>query len=124
MTASDGQLILHDLLTRDFDDASHDWQPFRAGVDIIPIHADRERGCSSALLRYQSGAAVPLHTHSGFEYLMVLRGSQTDGRGVYQRGSFIVNTPGSHHQVSSEEGCVVLVIWESPIHFHDEDSTM
>jgi len=120
MSKGDGQLILQDLMARDFDDASHNWQPFRDGVEIIPVHADSTRGCSSALLRYRPGAAVPLHTHSGFEYLFVLRGSQTDGSGIYSRGSFIVNKPGSHHQVSSSEGCVVLVIWESPIHFHDE----
>lgn len=118
MTATLGtQLILAELLTRDFDDASHQWRPFRDGVDIIPLHSDDEKGCSSALLRYQPGAKVPLHRHSGFEYIFILRGSQTDGSGVYSSGSFIINKPGSHHQVSSDEGCVVLVIWESPIRF-------
>jgi len=116
----DNQLILSDLLASDFDDGSYAWQPFRDGVDIIPIYGDREQGCSAALLRYQPGAKVPLHTHSGHEHLFVLKGSQTDGKGIYQRGTFIVNKPGSHHQVSSEEGCVVLVIWESPISFVED----
>lgn len=113
-------LVLHDLLGRDFDDDSHDWQPFRDGVDIIPIYGDRNEGCSSALLRYQPGASVPLHTHSGHEHLLILKGSQTDGRGIYRRGTFIVNKPGSNHSVSSKEGCVVLVIWESPIRFVED----
>lgn len=113
----DNPMVLHDLLTRDFDDPSHEWQPFRDGVDIIPLYGNSEQGSSCALLRYQPGATVPLHTHSGHEHLFVLSGSQTDGKGIYRRGTFIVNNPGSHHSVTSKEGCVVLVIWESPISF-------
>jgi anti-sigma factor ChrR (cupin superfamily) len=113
-------LVLHDLMERDFDDSDHDWQAFRDGVDIIPLHGDRSEGCSSALLRYQPGATVPMHAHSGHEHLLILKGSQTDGKAIYRRGTFIINTPGSHHRVSSEEGCVVLAIWESPIRFIEE----
>ena len=121
MTAStNGQLILRDLFTRNFNENEYQWRRFREGVDIAPLSGDREQGCSCALLRYQPGARVPLHTHSGHEHLLVLRGSQTDGSGVYERGTFIVNMPGSHHHVSSEEGCVVLVIWESPIKFVED----
>lgn len=112
-------LVLHDLLGRDFDDDSHPWQEFRDGVDIIPLYGDRDSGCSSALLRYQPGAMVPMHTHSGHEHLFILKGSQTDGIGIYRRGAFIVNKPGSNHSVNSNEGCVVLAIWESPISFID-----
>ena len=113
------QKVLHDLLECDFNESTFDWQPFRAGVDIVPLHSDVIRGCSSALLRYQPGAVVPQHSHRGFEYVFILRGSQKDNRGEYFRGSFIINKPGSHHQVSSSDGCVALVIWESPILFHD-----
>ncbi|HWV15100.1 MAG TPA: cupin domain-containing protein [Cellvibrio sp.] len=110
-------LVWQDLLNRNFDDASFAWQPFREGVDIIPLYGDATQGCSSALLRYHPGAEIPRHMHTGIEFLLILRGSQRDERGHYTVGSFLVNPVGSSHQIVSEEGCIVLAIWEKPVRF-------
>jgi len=45
----------------------------------------------------------------------VLRGSQRDERGLYGAGTLVVNEPGSTHQVTSDDGCIVLVIWQKPV---------
>ena len=94
-----------------------EWSPFHQGVEIHRLHGDGQSGSSSALLRYTPGARLAHHTHCGFEHVMVIAGSQSDEHGQYSAGSLIVNPPGSQHSVSSEEGCVVFVVWETPVLF-------
>ncbi len=110
-------LLWRDLLRLDPDDPQLAWQPFRDGVEMVPLHSVEGRGVCCALLRYAAGASVPSHTHTGLEYLLVLRGDQRDERAQYHAGSLLINEAGSAHQVSSEEGCVVLAIWEGPVRF-------
>jgi biuret amidohydrolase len=94
------------------------WSPFRAGVEILPLSGSGiPNGAHSALLRYQPGASVPRHTHSGYEHIYVLAGSQIDDKGHYRRGDLLISPPGTSHAVSSPEGCVVLAIWEKPVVF-------
>jgi anti-sigma factor ChrR (cupin superfamily) len=114
---SDEPLLWRDLLRLDPDDPQLAWQPFRDGVEMVPLHATPERGVCCALLRYAAGAAVPSHVHTGLEYLLVLRGEQSDERVSYGEGSLLINTAGSSHQVRSGPGCVVLAIWEGPVRF-------
>lgn len=114
-------LVWKDLLGMDFEDPSLAWQSFRAGVDMLPLYGDTTYGCSCALLRYQPGAEIPRHLHMGTEFLLVLNGSQTDERGHYGAGSFLVNPATSSHQINSAEGCIVLAIWEQPVKFIRED---
>ncbi len=91
------------------------WQPFRDGVEIYRLYGDNTSGSAAALLRYEPGASVPRHTHTGFEHIYVLTGSQTDQNGEHQAGTFVINPPHSNHTVVSQAGCIVLVIWEKPI---------
>jgi len=91
------------------------WQPFRNGVEIYRLYGDNTSGSAAALLRYEPGASVPRHTHTGFEHIYVLTGSQTDQNGEHQAGTFVINPPHSNHTVVSQAGCIVLVIWEKPI---------
>ena len=91
------------------------WQPFRDGVEIYRLYGDNTSGSAAALLRYEPGASVPRHTHTGFEHIYVLTGSQTDQNGEHQAGTFVINPPKSNHSVVSQAGCIVLVIWEKPI---------
>ncbi|MGK7906772.1 MAG: cupin domain-containing protein [Synechococcus sp.] len=94
------------------------WQPFREGVDIHYLYRaglEDESQASAALLRYQPGATVPPHVHSGYEHVFVLSGSQTDANGTYRSGSLVINPPLSQHSIVSHEGCIVLTIWEKPV---------
>jgi len=110
-------IVWPDLLNIDANNADLIWEVLQPGVDICVLHGDRERGPATALLRYQPGAIIPRHRHVGHEYLFILRGSQRDEHGIYTRGTFLINTPGGTHRVSSDEGCLVLVIWELPVEF-------
>ncbi|MGV8835443.1 cupin domain-containing protein [Cellvibrio sp.] len=111
------KLVWSDLLSMDFDSPTLHWQDFRKGVDMLPLHGDPTQGCSCALLRYQPGAHIPRHLHVGMEFLLILRGSQRDERGQYHAGTFLINPATSSHEIFSEEGCVVLAVWEKPVKF-------
>ena len=93
------------------------WQPFHPGVEIHWLYRDGNHGPSAALIRFQPGAAVPMHEHRGYEHIYVLRGSQSDGGGPLSAGSLMVHPPGTSHRIVSDEGCLVLAIYEKPAHF-------
>lgn len=111
-------LVFKDIFKVGKDYQSLLWQPFQEGVDIHRLYGDGT-GAGAALLRYQAGASVPIHSHSGFEHVFVLEGSQTDDRGTYGVGTLVINSPDTTHQVFSASGCVVLVVWEKPVVMKD-----
>ena len=110
--------VLRDLFGEKQDFSSYSWQPFRPGIEIARLYGDGASGASAALLRYAPGAQLPVHDHVDYEQIIVLSGSQRDEHGEYASGTCLINGPGSAHRVSSEHGCVVLAIWNSPVAFH------
>jgi anti-sigma factor ChrR (cupin superfamily) len=97
-----------------------DFVPLRPGVDICWLYRDQGSGASAALLRYAPGARVPEHEHPGFEHIVVLEGSQKDQRGDYGPGTLVINPPNTRHSVESPDGCLVLIVWQRPVHFVSE----
>jgi anti-sigma factor ChrR (cupin superfamily) len=97
----------------DWDDLA--WEAFRPGVRAHWLYRTGGDGPEAALLRYEPGAAVPLHEHTGFEHILVLSGSQSDGAARYAAGALLVSPPGTRHAIESDEGCVVLAIWQRPV---------
>jgi anti-sigma factor ChrR (cupin superfamily) len=93
------------------------WEPFRGGIEASWLYQNGEHGPAAAYLRYAPGAQVPFHWHAGYEHVFVLEGSQTDLNGRHTKGALVINPPGSSHDVVSEDGCIVLVVWERPIVF-------
>ncbi|MBL9138845.1 MAG: cupin domain-containing protein [Verrucomicrobiales bacterium] len=94
-----------------------DWRPFRPGVEIHRLYGDGQIGPTAALLRYKQAATVPMHTHEGFEHILVLSGSQKDQNGILRAGTLSIHAPGTRHAVQSEAGCIVLAIYEKPVKF-------
>lgn len=115
------KMISYDL------DAINDlnWESFRDGVEqfqfpsAIPAQAD---GPSARLLRYKTNAKVPFHSHPGYEHIITLSGSQTDRSGTSKRGTVVINKPQSGHSLLSDEGCIVLAIYEKSVCFCSESS--
>ena len=93
------------------------WKPFQPGVEIYRLYGDGETGPTAALLRFQAGGRVPLHEHTGYEHIFVLSGSQVDENSRSETGMLIINPPGTSHSVLSENGCIVLAIYERPVRF-------
>lgn len=94
------------------------WTELRPGVDEHRLYGPVDgSGSSASILRYHPGARVPRHRHGGHEHIYVLRGSQRDERGTYRAGTLVINPPGTAHEVVSDDGCVILIVWERPIAF-------
>ena len=94
-----------------------DWKPMRPGIEVHRLYQHGDDGPAAAFLRYKPGATLARHRHTGVEHIFVLAGSQQDERGIYRAGAFVVNPPGTAHNVVSPEGCIVLVLWEKPVSF-------
>jgi anti-sigma factor ChrR (cupin superfamily) len=93
------------------------WKPFASGVDIYRLYGDGETGPTAALLRFQPGGRVPLHEHTGYEHIFMLSGEQVDEVSKAESGSLIINPPGTSHSILSQNGCIVLAIYEKPVKF-------
>jgi anti-sigma factor ChrR (cupin superfamily) len=91
------------------------WEPFHEGVEIHRLYGGSGNSASAALLKYAPGARVASHDHPGYEHILVLEGAQQDQHGHYPCGTLLINGPGSPHAVFSENGCIVLAIWEKPV---------
>ena len=116
MTNDDARVLrLNDLLRISGWHERLPWLPFLPGVDIYRLYGDGETGPTAALLRFQAGARVPLHEHTGYEHILVLAGSQGDENCRSETGMLIINPPGTSHSVLSENGCIVLAIYEKPV---------
>jgi quercetin dioxygenase-like cupin family protein len=91
-------------------------QPGREAVGAHWLYTGEQTGpdgAESYVARFGPGAHGDLHRHLGFELLFVLDGElHNDNGDVYGPGSLVLERPGSVHQVSSEHGCVVLVVRE------------
>jgi anti-sigma factor ChrR (cupin superfamily) len=113
---NDPRLVFPDLV-RQAKQADFKWELLRPGIEIHRLYGDADRGPSAAVLRYAPGATLARHGHAGYEHIFVLEGAQADEHGTYPAPSFVVNAPGSSHDVASPGGCLVLVIWQEPVVF-------
>ena len=90
------------------------FEPFRPGIEMCTLV---EGSPTVALLKYAPGGHAPLHRHTGLETVIVLEGSQRDEHGLYEKGAVVFNPAQSQHSVTSDDGCIVLIQWHSPIEF-------
>lgn len=107
-------MILRDLFSEQTLE-SQPWESFREGIEIRWIYRIAD-GPAAALLRYAPGASLGRHLHSGYEHIFVLRGSQIDDNGEHGVGTLLIHAPGTTHAIASPEGCIVLAVWEKPVH--------
>jgi anti-sigma factor ChrR (cupin superfamily) len=119
MEESSQPIILKDLFGPHSNFDALDWQPFRAGIEIVRLYGTPHIGPSAALLRYAPGARLPHHSHTGYEHIIILSGSQVDNHGHHNEGTVVINPPGSGHSVATQAGCIVLAIWEHPVIFSE-----
>ncbi|MDB6174172.1 MAG: hypothetical protein JWL59_3483 [Chthoniobacteraceae bacterium] len=93
------------------------WEPFKDGVEIHRLYGDGVSGPTAALLRFREAGNVPLHTHGGYEHILILAGSQRDNNSTATAGTLMINPPGTQRSVVSEAGCIVLAIYALPVKF-------
>jgi anti-sigma factor ChrR (cupin superfamily) len=92
------------------DSARMKWRPSGTpGIAIKEFYSDSSHPERVALIKWKPGARYPRHSHPGGEEFLVLEGALVDEAGRYRHGAWIRNPPGSAHEPSSPEGCVLLI---------------
>ena len=74
---------------------------------------------SVKLIKMDPGTSVPLHSHNGKEYILVLDGSFCDEYGEYSKGDMQINDQQIKHNPTAckSNGCVCLSITENDVVF-------
>ena len=74
---------------------------------------------SVKLIKMDPGTSVPLHSHNGKEYILVLDGSFCDEYGEYNKGDMQINDQQIKHNPTAckTNGCVCLSITENDVVF-------
>ena len=74
---------------------------------------------SVKLIKMDPGTSVPLHSHNGKEYILVLDGSFCDEYGEYNKGDMQINDQQIKHNPTAckSNGCVCLSITEDEVVF-------
>ena len=71
------------------------------------------------LIKMDPGTSVPLHSHNGKEYILVLEGSFCDEYGKYSKGNLQINDSKIKHTpvACNKNGCICLTITEKELVF-------
>ena len=74
---------------------------------------------SAKLIKMDAGSKVPLHSHNGKEYILVLEGSFSDEYGKYSKGDLQINDSNIKHTpiACKNNGCICLTITEEDLVF-------
>ena len=91
-------------------------QIYKGFQEFSPIINDSDE---IKLIKMDPGVSVPLHSHGGKEYILVLKGSFCDEYGEYNKGDIQINDQKVKHTptASKTEGCVCLSITEKEVIF-------
>ncbi len=92
------------------------WRHIGAKVEEarLPISTS---GVKAALMRLQPGCVMPMHTHRGNEYTLVLAGGYSDAGEQFLPGDFDARDASQKHQpiVDPDGECLCLVVLDAPI---------
>ena len=91
-------------------------QVYKGFSEFIPQINDTDE---LKLIKMDPGASVPIHSHGGKEYILVLSGSFCDEYGSYSKGDIQINDQNIKHTpiASQEDGCICLTITEKDVIF-------
>ncbi len=96
------------------------WTQMRfPGVEAKVLMENKATGMSTVLMRWAPGARLPEHEHVAIEQTYVLEGSFADHDGVCRAGQYVWRRPGSRHAAWTDEGCLMLAIFQKPNKFFD-----
>ena len=105
-------------LSRLIGDLNHiNWKTIYKGFKEFKIPVNDND--SVKLIKMDPGTSVPLHSHNGKEYILVLDGSFCDEYGEYNKGDMQINDQKIKHNPTAcnSNGCVCLSITENDVVF-------
>ena len=89
-----------------------EWTPSPSGTvwrKRVHLVGAPESGQVTSIVRYEAGAAFPVHEHPQGEEILVLDGVFSDEHGDWPKGTFLLNPEGFRHAPFSRDGCVLFV---------------
>ena len=94
-----------------------DWKTLYKGFKEFNIPVNDND--SLKLIKMDPGTSVPLHSHNGKEYILVLNGSFCDEYGEYNKGDMQINDQQIKHNPTAcnSDGCICLSITENDVVF-------
>ncbi|HZO82201.1 MAG TPA: cupin domain-containing protein [Candidatus Binataceae bacterium] len=92
-----------------------EWHDALPGVRQKRIWEDKTTRRSAVLARFEPGAQIPRHRHSGEELLYVIEGSHADESAEVTVGNMSLRPTGCTHAVSSHNGAITLAFLWGPI---------
>jgi quercetin dioxygenase-like cupin family protein len=109
-----------------FADPSLDWGPcpdiFPAGCEITVLQGDPSKPNADALLRIPGGYAIPPHSHTSAERMVLVSGTMTvDYQGhppaTLNAGDYAYGPAGLPHSATCAQGgtCVLFIAFEQPV---------
>jgi anti-sigma factor ChrR (cupin superfamily) len=88
------------------------WHDGIAGVRQKRIWEDKAANRHVALARFEPGASLPRHRHTGEELLYIVEGSHADESGEVTAGNLSLRPNGCEHAVNSRNGATTLAfLW-------------
>ncbi len=92
-------------------------QVYRGFKEYTPDLNDEDQ---IKLIKMEPGVSVPLHSHAGKEYILVLEGSFCDEYGKYTKGDIQINDQNIKHTpiACKDNGCICLSITEKDTIFY------
>lgn len=90
------------------------WRWIGAGVRWSRVTLPDDNGANVMLLKVVAGRKLPEHTHAGYEYTHVLKGSFSDARGRYGPGDLDEADDDVEHQPIVDKGgeCICIAALE------------
>jgi ChrR Cupin-like domain len=87
------------------------WQPYAPlpGLETGTLYVDREKQEVAYFVRAKAGLQFPTHYHAGNEEMILLEGDLIVDGQIYTEGAIIRSEPGSSHQPSTVNGCLLFL---------------
>lgn len=81
---------------------------------VLPISGN---GYTAKFYKIAAGKELPVHTHKGNEYTLVLDGSFSDNAGEYKQGDFILADTHTIHQpkAANDGDCICFAVTDAPL---------
>jgi len=91
------------------------WKHLLPGIKEAIVSSYEEGEVS--FLWVKAGGSMPVHTHEGSEYTLVLKGSFSDASGRYGVGDIAIADDAINHRpmISRDEDCICFTVTDAPL---------
>lgn len=92
------------------------WSGMTPGIKELTLPI-KDPGFTAKLYKIAAGKELPIHTHRGNEYTLVMDGSFSDAAGDYHPGDFILADTQTTHQprASRQCDCICFAVLDAPL---------